>query len=180
MRKAAILAILISVLAVALPHIMAGRGWAVLVCGLAGALWLAPSREAPSQPDGDLFHTLAPLVLVGIAAAGAFLETHPLWLLAQGALILVAWDVDHFTAELQNFTGKVNQKTAEILFRTHLMRLGLVVLAGLGLGLAALYLRLSLSFRGAIILVALAALALRLLVRGGKQQSQPSGTDSEH
>jgi hypothetical protein len=81
-------------------------------------------------------------------------------------LLLVAWDLDHYTRVHQEFEkDQTNIKTASTLFYAHLKRLG--VIAGLGwcLGILALNLRVQISFFVALVLISLAILGLRQVTR---------------
>lgn len=169
MRKAANLAIAAASLGLGLQYALEGRWWGFIACGLTGALWLFQSKDADDLVPASCF-----IFLTGLCGAGFLLEFNGLWLLTNLVVILIAWDLDRFSRDLQRFpTDQTSSKDEPALFRAHLQRLAVVVILGWSLGVVALRLQVALSFAGALILVTLALLGLRLVIHYfGRRRSQ--------
>jgi hypothetical protein len=160
-RRIAYLAIVAASLGGGVQYALDDRWWVVLACGLAGALWLLQSKYG-----AELRPTVSLLFLAGVGGVGTFLSYNPVWLLTNLVVTLIAWDLDHFTRDLQQFSMGQTRNTEEpALFRAHLKRLGIVVILGWCLGVVALNAQISLNFTGALILSLLALLSLRQVVR---------------
>ena len=85
-------------------------------------------------------------------------------------LLLVAWDLEHFSLVFQEFEEEPNsKKMASTLFVAHLKHLG--ILSGLGwiLGLVALNIQIQMNFAIAVTLVLLMIFGLRQVTRSINQ-----------
>jgi hypothetical protein len=161
MRRIAYLAIVAASLGTGLQYALDDRWWVVLACGLAGALWLLQSKYGV-----ELRPTVSLVFLVGVGGVGTFLSYNPVWLLTNLVVALIAWDLDHFTRDYQQFSlGQARKSDNPALFGAHLKRLGIVAMLGWSLGVVALNVQISLNFTGALILGLLALLSLRQVVR---------------
>lgn len=169
MRKAANIAIIAASLGVGSQYALDDRWWVVLACGLAGTLWLFQSKQ-----DADLIPAISTLFLVGVCGTGTFLNYNLVWLLTSLVVILIAWDLDRFTRDFEQFSmGQASKKDDPALFRAHLVRLGIVVILGWSLGVVALNVQVSFNLPGALILGTLALLSLRLFMRFLDRESDP-------
>jgi hypothetical protein len=161
MRRVAYLAIVAASLGCGFPYALDNRWWVVMACGLAGALWLLQSKYGT-----DLRPTVSLLFLAGVGCAGTYLNYNPVWLLTNLVVTLIAWDLDNFARDFQQFSMGQTRKTDEMpLVRAHLKRLGIVAMLGWSLGFVACNVQISLNFTGALILGLLALLSLRQVVR---------------
>ena len=161
MRRVAVIAIVSGSLGMGGQYAVDGRWGMVLACLLAGALWLFPSQYGAGQRP-----TISLLFLAGAGGAGVYLEYAPVWLLTHFVILLIAWDLDHFTRVLQQFSrDHAREKEPSALFHAHLRRLGMVAGLGWCLGMAALYVRVPTRFAGALALGLLVFLSLQGIVR---------------
>jgi len=160
-RKFADFAIITSFLGISAQYALDGRWWVVLACVIVGALWFFQShRRAELGLDVSL------LFLAGAGCAGIFMDHNQVWTLTSLVILLVAWDLDHFSRDLQQYSRDNNRaKSESVLIQTHLKRLGITVGLGWGLGVVALELRVSIGFAGAVVLASLALLVLRQVVQ---------------
>lgn len=103
------------------------------------------------------------------AAFGLFLDLST-WFLISGALLaLLAWDLADFYLRLQKSSPEDNTASLE---KRHLLRLGVLALAGGGLSVIALTLRLKPSFEWLVVLMFFAVWGIgRILDRLLKKES---------
>jgi hypothetical protein len=161
MRRVAYLAIVAASLGTGLQYALDDRWWVVLACGLVGALWLLQSKYG-----AELRPTVSLLFLAGVGGVGTFFSYNPVWLLTNLLVALIAWDLDHFTRDYQQFSvGQARESDDPALFKAHLKRLGIVAMLGWSLGVVALNVQFSLNFASALTLSLLALLSLRQIVR---------------
>jgi hypothetical protein len=160
-RRTTIGAILVASVAAAVPFILAD-GWPLAVFGLAfGALWLVELRRGRHRLASPLMAGYVILAALATGAGGSFLP--PLTVVAA----LAAWDLDRFSARLDEAGGASETSLAERrgLEQQHLSRLLRVSLFGLALAWLALAVRVQLAFGVAVALGLVAALGLAALVR---------------
>jgi hypothetical protein len=163
----AVLAIAAASLGTGFTYSLDDRWWIVLACVLAGVLWSFQSKIGP-----EVIKALSFLFLAGAVGMGIYYQYHSIWLLTNMVILLIAWDLDHFTRVLQPFSNdQARKKRVSDLFRAHLLRLGAAALAGWSLGVAAIRVQIALSFLGALGLSVFTLLSLLLAVRYLKQES---------
>lgn len=171
MRRVALLAMVSGALGLGVQFAVDGRWQMGLVCLLAGGIWMVPA------PYHQRRATVGLLVLVGAGVAGVFLDYSPVWLLTQFVLLVIAWDLDHFTRLLEPFThDHLREKEVTGQFYAHLRRLGGVAGAAWVLGMVALTVRISTSFVVTLILGLMMFFGLRGLMRLSGQR-EDSGTE---
>ncbi len=118
--------------------------------------------------------------LVALSAAGLWRQLPAAWLVVAVAAALAAWDLDSFAARLARFAPGPDHAR---LVKDHLVRLLLVVGAGIALGEVSLVIRLTLGLGVVMGLGLLAFLILtqaaRLLAGDGGEApaSKPDGSD---
>jgi len=159
MRKLAIFAMVSGFLGIGIRYALDGRWEVAGGCLLAGVLWLFPSQRMVNQRAA-----ISLLYLAGAGGAGVFMGYEPVWLLTHFVILLMAWDLDHFTRALYLFTAEPGEKDIWPPFYIHLKRLGIVAGIGWSLGMLALYIRISTSFAAALLLGLLVFFGLRGIV----------------
>ena len=101
MRKIAIFAMVSSFLGIGIRYALDGRWEVAGGCLLAGILWLFPSQKWVNQRAA-----ISLLYLAGAGGAGVFMGYEPVWLLTHFVILLMAWDLDHFTRALHPLTSE--------------------------------------------------------------------------
>ena len=178
MRKVADFLIIATVLSIGAQYALDGLLWLVIACGFVGLFWLLQSHHR-----AELGLNFSFLFLAVLNIAGAFLDHHPVWILTNMVLLLVAWNLDHFDRDLQKYVGN-GQKEYHIndLFPARFQRLSIVMGLGWGLGMLALNLRISVGFFGAVILAFVVVISLgqiaRLLWGGDRKKGSSKSPDS--
>ena len=170
MRKTALIAILIAALSIGLPYAFNRRWWGLIMPLLAGSLWffgLPPYHTRPAdQRKGNLSSALSFFTLAGFGSAGIFFGYSPIWALTSFVLLLIAWDLNHYTQIHQAFKDQEsNKKTVLELFYAHLQRLAILAGLGWGLGLLALNIRTQINFTIALLLIFVMITSLRQVAR---------------
>ena len=161
MRKVSVFVILVATIGIGLPYGINGQWWGILVCLFTGTIWLFPSPKYSSQRS-----TLSLVIFLMVGAITAFFDHSPLWLLTAIVLLMIAWDLDHFTRVFAEYeSDQKNGKNAAILFSNHLKRLGLIAALGWGIGVAALNIRVQINFAIALLLMVLLIFGLRQAAR---------------
>lgn len=129
--------------------------WTPLIV-FAGLLWLAGQWY-----DGGRYAPVGLILLVGAAAWGVWYGAAAGWMLGGTVAALIAWDLDHFSQQL-NQGGHI--KNPVELKRGHLQRL--LIAAGLGLLLAgaALSIQLDINFGWALLLGLLVMVSLSWII----------------
>ena len=167
MCKVVILAIVIASLGMGSQYALDDRWWIALACGLAGVLWLPRSRFV-----AKLRAVISLLFLTGVGVAGIILRYNLIGLLTNIVILLVAWDLDHFSRDLHQFVMDQDlEKDKMILFKSHLKRLGIVLGLGWILGVIALNLQIAINFTVALVLGLLGILSLLQVMRLFIQES---------
>ncbi len=128
-----------------------------------GLLWLVGQRYKRPIVASASF-----LCFVVGAVLGAWYGVKSGWLLCGVTAALVAWDLSHFVAHVQETKNVENLRALE---RAHLQRLGLVGGLGLLLGVLALTVRLTLRFSVVIALGLVGVFGLSRLIRFLRQES---------
>jgi hypothetical protein len=145
-----------------------GRWWIALACGLAGVLWAPRSRFG-----AKLRATVSLLFLTGVVGVGIILGYNSIGLLTNMVVTLVAWDLDHFSRDLQQFAmDQALEKGKMTMFNAHLKRLGIVVGLGWFLGVIALNIQISINFTVALVIGLLGLLSLLQVMRLFIQESR--------
>lgn len=160
-RLSTVAAILVAAVAAAVPFILAD-GWPLAVLAVAfAALWLLELRRGRHRLASPLLAGYVILAALATGTRGSFLP--PLTVIAA----LAAWDLDRFSARLDEAGGANEASLAERrgLEQQHLSRLLRVSLLGLALAWLALAVRVQLAFGLAVGLGLIAALGLAALVR---------------
>jgi len=131
---------------VALAAVYASAGMWVWVSAilLLGALWLLQSWRGQRWMP-----TLGLLSFTTAALMGAFFNLPSFWLLTGLVAALIAWDLDHFAAVLDDVSVIRNETSLK---RHHFRRLGIVSGLGWLLGVAALNVRFTFGFSVTIVL----------------------------
>jgi len=161
MRKVLLFAMLFLSLSMGLPYALNGQWWGLFASILTGTLWAYPSPKLAS-----LRSTISLLIFASISALGIFFNHSYLWLLTNFTLLLIVWDLDHYTRIFREFEEhQTNQKSTAALFYTHIKRLGILTGLGWCLGFIALNIRINISFMVALILVLLLIFGLRQVAR---------------
>lgn len=135
--------------------------WSVVWIALSGLWWLG-RRHWKWTGSVLLF------IYVMAAVVGLWANFGAAWMLAGTVVALVAWDLDHFTEQIQGVDRVVQKRT---LVRTHLRRLALVSGAGLLLGGVALLVQIQLSLGVALLLGLLAVIGLRQFLAALRRES---------
>jgi len=161
MHKAAMSAIVVVSLGMGLPYALNEQWLGFLACILTGALWAYPSPYFAGPRS-----TVSLLLLAVFGSFGVFLGQSQLWLLTSLVILLIAWDLDHYTRIFQEFDKNQagGQKSTE-LFTSHLKQLGLIAGSGWILGVVALNIRIQISFSVALFVTLLMVLSLRHVAR---------------
>ncbi|HOU14481.1 MAG TPA: hypothetical protein PKZ84_15340 [Anaerolineae bacterium] len=128
-----------------------------------GLLWLVGQRYR--QPS---VAALSMLCFVVGAVLGAWYGVKSGWLLGGVTAALLAWDLSHFVAHVQDTQNIENARALE---RAHLQRLGIVGGLGLLLGVLALTVKLTLRFSVVIVLGLAAVFGLSRLIHYLRQES---------
>jgi hypothetical protein len=170
MRKAAITAILIASLSIGLPYAFNGQWWGLVIALLAGSLWcygLPPYQTRPAHHrKGNLSPTLSFLTLAGFGSVGVFFGYSEIWALTSFVLLLIAWDLEHYTQILQSFEDQEpNKNTVLELYYAHLKRLAILAGVGWGTGLVALTIRIQINLSFALLLIFVMIIGLRQVAR---------------
>jgi hypothetical protein len=153
---------LIGVAALAIGYAVAGLLLVSLVIVFFGAMWFAAQQRNGVGLEGILF------TLFVLAAGIGFWLGAPGWLMLLATVAaLGSWDLDHFLQRL-SVVERVEFETG--LGREHLRRLGMVEGLGLLAGLLALTSRMFIPFWWEILLVLLAVIGIRLVVRFVRKQ----------
>jgi len=172
MYRFAVLAIVTATLGTGSIYLLDDRWGMVLLCGVVGILWLLQFKY-----HVELMPILSFLFFTGAVGVGIFLKYNSIWLLTDMVILLIAWDLDRFTREIQPFSKDQERKNdVSALFRAHLKRLGIVALTGWSLGVVALRVQISLNFIGAMVLGLLALLSFLQIVRYFRQQVDQENT----
>ena len=170
MRKAAMAVILIASLSIGLPYMLNGRWWGLILTLLTGSFWCYSSltyrARSNHHQSATLSSTLSFFVLAGFGIAGIFFGHHQVWMLTNFVLLLIAWDLDHYTRVLLTYEDQhSNKKIILELFYAHLKRLAILAGLGWGIGLAALNIRTPLNFSMALLLTFVMIASLRQVAR---------------
>ena len=151
MRNIARLTIAAVSLGLSAQYALDGRWWVVLICGLVGALWITASAERANP-----WRRLGLLVFAGVGGAGVYGGHAPVWLLTNFILLLIAWDLDHFSRVLEFYgRGPAQEEEETAIIRFHLIRLGVIAALGWAGGVLTIGMRLSTPFLAAVGLSAL-------------------------
>lgn len=162
MRRITVAAI-IAAAASAVAGFVLTRGWPLAGLALiSGALWLADWRRGRHRLASPLLALFVFLAAISAALPGGRVLA-PLTVVAA----LAAWDLDRFTARLDEAAGTSGEQQAERrgLEAQHLRRLLMVSVLGLALAWLTAAIRLQLPFGWAVGLGLAAALSLAGLVR---------------
>ncbi len=121
-----------------------------------GGFWALAHRRAWTWADRLSFATFCLIM-----AAGAWQGVGELWLSIGIAAALISWDSSHLITRA-NQVDRIDHQEGVI--RRHLLRLGWVLIIGLGLCLLALNLHLAYTFGWALILALVMILALSRVI----------------
>lgn len=161
MRKIALIVIAVVSISIGIPFGINGQWWGVTACSLIGILWLLPTRFYSNFRSA--------LCLFGFSFLGVlgFIFGHSPWLLLTDfVLLLVAWDLDHYSYLFHTYEqDQANRKMASSHFYAHLNRVGLLAAFGWLLGVVALNIRVQINFSFALLLILLVFLILRQVAR---------------
>jgi hypothetical protein len=107
--------------------------------------------------------------LLGLSFLGVlgFLLGHSPWLLLTNiVLLLIAWDLDHYSYIFHKYEqDQANRKMARLHFYAHLKRLGLFAALGWLLGALTMNIRIQINFSIALLFILLIFLFLRQVAR---------------
>jgi hypothetical protein len=161
MRKIALMMIMVVTISIGIPFGINGQWWGVIACSLTGILWLLPTRFYSNLRTA--------MCLLGFSFLGVlgFLFGHSPWLLLTNfVLLLIAWDLDHYSYIFYNYEqDQDNRKMARLHFYAHLKRLGLLAALGWLLGALAMNIRIQINFSIALLFILLVFLFLRQVAR---------------
>ncbi len=178
MRRVADFTIIIAAFGISAQYALDERWWVVLSCFMVGVIWLLQSHHG-----AGLGLNFSLLFFAGTGAAGMFFNHNQVWIMTDLVLLLVAWNLDHLSRDLQQYSmaGK-ERSSANSLVRTRLKRLGVAAVLGWGLGMIALNVRISIGFTSALILASIAVLglggAIRYLIRKDDEENPSKPTSA--
>ncbi len=156
MKNFAFISIGLATIGLTLGYSLSGLWVWIPLIVFVGLLWLAGQWY-----DRGRYAPVGLILLVGTAAWGVWYGAAAGWMLGGTVAALIAWDLDHFSQQL-NKGGHI-ENPAE-LKRNHLRRL--LIVAGLGLLLAGatLSIQVELNFGWALVLGLLAMVSLSWLI----------------
>lgn len=160
MRKVADFLIIATTLSIGVEYALDELLWLVIACGSVGLVWLLQSHHGSVLGLNFCF-----LFLAILNVAGSFLDHHPVWILTNMVLLLVAWNLDHFFRDLKEYEGQGLKGDNKInLFSARVQRLLILVGLGWGLGMFALTIKISIGFFSVVILAFIVVISLGQIV----------------
>jgi hypothetical protein len=155
---------LVAVAALAIGYALAGLLFVSMIIVLLGAMWFSAQQRKSTGLEGFL------LTVFLLAGGFGFWVGVPAWMsLIATVATLGAWDLDHFLQRLST-VERVEFDTG--LGREHIRRLAVVQGLGLLLGLLALTIHMKISFWWEALLVLLAVIGIRQLIRFVRKQME--------
>jgi hypothetical protein len=137
-RRLTFLSILVASAALAVGYGAGGYLREALILAALGGVWLAGLRLATLRPRWNWLHSLALLLYTVAAGLGMLLRLPPGWMLAGLVGAVSAWDLEYFARRVRSVGEEVADRRLE---RQHLVRLAVVMGAGMAAAGGALLLR---------------------------------------
>lgn len=161
MRKIALILIAVVSISIGIPFVINNQWWGVIACSLIGVLWLLPTRS-----NSNLRSALCLFAFSFLGALGYLFGHSPWLLLTNFVLLLIAWDLDHYSYIFYKYEqDQANRKMVRLHFYAHLKRLGLLAALGWLMGAMAMNIRIQISFSIALLFILLVFLFLRQVAR---------------